>query len=180
MVNVMSQDESVDLGFSTFFTSQFDPSDRIVTYEWTPPDGLECTDCPDPEVFGVGDITYTLTITDQDGCMASDQLTLFTVLNRNFHAPNVLSLSSVDGNDEFKIITNPATDIIEEVSVFDRYGGRLYHRTNVVFDLNDGQGWFGTGSNNQFVNPGVYVWIARIRFVDGVTIPFQGTITVLN
>lgn len=179
-VEVASQDESVDLGFATFFSSQFDPSDRIVTYEWSPPDGLECTDCPDPEVFGVGDITYTLTITDQDGCMASDMLTLFTVLNRNFHAPNVLSLSSVAGNNEFKIITNPATDIIEEVSVFDRYGGRLYHRTNLLFDLNDDQGWFGEGPNNEFVDPGVFVWAAKIRFVDGVTIPFTGTITVLN
>ena len=180
MVDVMSQDESVDLGFSTFFTSEFDPSDRIVTYEWTPPDGLECTDCPDPEVFGLGDITYTLTITDQDGCMASDQVSLFTVLNSNFHAPNVMSLSSVDGNDEFKIITNPATDIIEEISVFDRYGGRLYHRTNIVFDMNDEQGWFGLGPSGQFVDPGVYVWAARIRFVDNEAITFTGTITVLN
>ncbi len=180
IVEVASQDESVDLGFSTFFTSDFDPSDRIVTYEWTPPDGLECTDCPDPEVFGVGDITYTLTITDQDGCMASDQVTLLTVLNRNFHAPNVLSRTSVNGNDEFKIITNPATDIIEEISIYDRYGGRLYNRTNIVFDLNDEQGWFGLGPNGQFVNPGVYVWAARIRFVDNEVITYTGTITVLN
>ncbi len=179
-VEITSQDDSVDLGFSTFFSSDFGPPDRIVTYEWTPPDGLECTDCPDPEVFGLGDITYTLTITDQDGCMASDQITLFTVLNRNLHAPNVMSLSSVDGNDEFKIITNPATDIIEEISVFDRYGGRLYHRTNIVFDLNDEQGWFGLGPNGQFVDPGVYVWAARIRFVDNEAITFTGTITVLN
>jgi len=46
--------------------------------------------------------------------------------------------------------------------------------------LNDEQGWFGLGPNGQFVNPGVYVWAARIRFVDNEVITYTGTITVLN
>ncbi len=179
-VDVSTQEDTVDLGFSTFFSSTYAPTDRFVIYEWSPPNGLLCTDCPNPEIFGVGDITYTLTITDEDGCMASDQVTLFTNLNRNFYAPNIMSLSSVSGNDEFKIITNPATEIIEEVSVFDRWGGRLYHATDIIYDLNDGLGWKGEASTTQFVNPGVYIWMARIRFIDGEVIPFKGTITVIN
>ena len=180
VVVASTAEDTVDLGFSTFFSSEYGPLDRMVTYEWSPPDGLECTDCPDPEVFGLGDFIYTLTITDQDGCQAMDQVSLFTNLNRNFYAPNILSLSSVNGNDEFKIITNPGTEIIEEVSVFDRWGGRLYHATDIVYDLNDDLGWRGEAANNQIVNPGVYVWMARIRFVDGVSIPYKGTITVLK
>ncbi len=170
-------EDTVALGFSTDFFSFFGPDDRIVSYEWSPDNGaLSCTDCPDPEVRGLGTTTYTLKITDQDGCMTERTLTLFTSENRPYYAPNALSELSLSGNDQFKIITNVATDIIEYVVIFDRWGGEMYRAENIVYD-DSTDGWDGY-VNGQKVNPGVFVWIAKIRFVDGKSFTFTGDITV--
>lgn len=178
-LDIGTQEDTVKLGFSTQFFSSFGPADRVISYEWSPPDGLECIDCPDPEVFGLGTTTYTLTIVDQDGCETSEQLTLYTNEARPIYAPNIMSLSSLNGNDQFKVITNPATEILEQVSIYDRWGGELYRRENFLFDENE-DGWMGEGPNGQLVNPGVYVWMAKVRFVDGEVFTFKGDITVIK
>ena len=90
-----------------------------------------------------------------------------------------MSLSSLNGNDQFKVITNPATEILEQVSIYDRWGGELYRREDFLFDDNE-DGWMGEGPNGQLVNPGVYVWLAKIRFVDGEVFTFKGDITVVK
>lgn len=47
-----------------------------VRYEWSPPEGLSCTDCPSPVVRVDDTKTYTLTVYDDNGCTATDQVTV--------------------------------------------------------------------------------------------------------
>lgn len=49
------------------------------TYAWTPNDGtLSCTDCPNPSIEPMGDATYTVLVTDANGC--TDQATVNVTL----------------------------------------------------------------------------------------------------
>ena len=41
------------------------------------------------------------------------------------------------------------------------------------------RGWDGK-FNGKEVNPGVYTWYAKVHFIDNVTLPFAGDITVLR
>ena len=41
------------------------------TYEWTPTEFLSCSDCPNPTVTATESITYTLTATTEDSCVAT-------------------------------------------------------------------------------------------------------------
>ena len=60
LIVTVSEDDSVDLGFSLQLNSAFAPDDRIVTYDWGPAAGLSCTDCPSPNATPPGTTTYIL------------------------------------------------------------------------------------------------------------------------
>lgn len=170
--------DSLELGQTAIFSATSGPAGRDFTYLWTPDIGLSCNDCPDPTVTSSGSRTYTLTATDEDGCMISADINLISALVRNFYAPNALSVSSTLGNDQFKIITGVSALNIEEVNVYDRWGGILYHAEDIIYS-DEVDGWDGT-VNGEPVNAGAYAWSASIRYVDDVVLYFAGTITVIR
>ena len=57
------------------WTITFEPLYQIF-YEWTPTDGLSCTDCPDPMASPDQTTTYTLTAWDSYGCAVYDSTTI--------------------------------------------------------------------------------------------------------
>ncbi len=60
-----------------------------VSYTWTPPAGLSCTNCAAPVASPAGTTTYTVTGTGANGCSATSQVTI-TV--------NALAASSLDSS----------------------------------------------------------------------------------
>ena len=182
VVTTSSLEDLVELGQGTEIMSSFTPSDRPVIYTWTPPDGLSCSDCPNPSVIPPGTTTYTLTVTDEDGCIGSDDITIGAEGSKTILAPNIISLSAGDvANTTFEVTGNDAVEIVETLVVFDRWGGQLYKQDNI--NIRDGSfvGWNGRRANTgTTVNPGVYVWLAQVRFIDGDVINFSGDITVVD
>ena len=176
----VSEDDSVTLGFSIDLSSTYQPPERIVTYEWGPQAGLSCTDCPNPTATPPGSTTYVLTITDQDGCTATDAVNLFTPLIRPVESANVISLSSVNPENQFLWISaNIAVVGVNRYRVYDRFGNVIYKVDNVAFSDDAFQGWDGR-VNGVAVNPGVYVWMAELTFVDNVTLTYHGDVTVIK
>ncbi|MEM7106015.1 MAG: proprotein convertase P-domain-containing protein, partial [Bacteroidota bacterium] len=51
------------------------------TFSWSPSIGLSCDDCPMPEAFPTSTTTYTVTATDNNGCMGMEDVTV-TVTNQ--------------------------------------------------------------------------------------------------
>lgn len=45
-------------------------------FEWLPTDGLSCTDCADPVATPSATTTYFVTVTDTNGCSATDSMTV--------------------------------------------------------------------------------------------------------
>jgi hypothetical protein len=170
--------DSVALGASTSLSSSYTPSDRIIMYQWSPPNGLSCINCPDPDVIPPGTTTYTLTITDQDGCMTDADITIFTDNNKPFYAPNAIMRGSLR-NSRFKIFSNISVGNVEYVGVYDRWGGKIYEETNVDINSSNYRGWDGT-FNGTDVNPGVYVWVAKVQFIDGEIRVFSGDISLFD
>ena len=177
---IVSDDDSVDLGFSIQLNSMFGPDDRVISYEWGPSRGLSCSDCPDPLATPPGTTTYVLTITDQDGCTATDEVILSTALIRPIEVPNIISLNPINSENSFLWISgNEAVQSIKRFRVYDRWGNLMYQVSDVPLNEATFQGWDGTFKGNK-VNNGVYVWMAEITFVDDVTLPYHGDITVIQ
>jgi hypothetical protein len=178
-------DISIELGYSGQLNANYTPMNPGDIIEWSPPDGLSCIDCLNPEVTAPGTTTYTLTVTDENGCTGQDAITVRTEIVRELYFPNVITPDTGDANSIFSIGLGPQAELIEEFCVFDRWGNIIFICQDI--EPNDTtKGWdgrFGRCGDIQFtdvVNPGVYVWTARIRFIDDEVITYANDVTVLK
>jgi hypothetical protein len=64
--------------------------------------------------------------------------------------------------------------------VYDRWGELLFSRDNFL-PSNDSaaDGWDGK-NNGDFVNPGVFVYIIEVKFLDGEVLLYRGDVTVIR
>jgi len=186
-------DLEVELGFQDTINTTVSPLSTDFTYMWSPEDGLDCEnsdliDCADPIVVSPGTTTYTVTITDENGCTATDQLEVRTNITRPFYAPTAITPNTQDIESTFILGFGRQASQVEELCIFDRWGNQVYLDRDIELDDNREtvRGWngrFGAGvgrSSGASVNPGVYVWFARVRFIDDVVLSFAGDITVIK
>ena len=59
------------------------------------------------------------------------------------------------------------------MTIFDRIGEMVYSSDNIE------EGWDGTFKNKD-LNPDVFVWMAEVLFIDGVTEIFSGDVTLVR
>ena len=122
---------TVDLGPDRFLLEggqiTFDPAVTAInpTYLWTPNQYFLSTNTIlNAIVKGVEDITYTLEVTGEAGCKASDQV--FIKVLKAPKIPNIFSPNGDGIHDKWII------DYLESypgctVEIFNRYGQRIYH-----------------------------------------------------
>lgn len=173
-------DVTVDLGVTTQLDGSYSPVNGAELIEWIINQGLDCIDCLDPTALAPGTTTYVLQITDANGCIVTDSVTVRTEVdfNRPIFSPNIM-WSGIEGdNGRFMVGTGPAADLIEEIQIYDRWGNFIWKGTDLV--PNDfSQGWDGT-FNGEFVNPAVFAWVARVHYLDDVVINYSGDLTVVR
>lgn len=116
-------------------------------YYWTPPSGLSCTDCPNPIVLPNSTTTYTLHITDENGCPYTDTVTVY--VPSAIYVPNAFTPNYDGMNDDFK----------PEVLGIVRYDFYIFNRWGEVIFHSDvpGEGWDGFYQGKK-ARQGVYVW----------------------
>jgi gliding motility-associated-like protein len=120
-----------------------------VTYLWTPPTGLNNPSIPFVSASPTDDITYTLTVTTDKGCQASDQV--FVKVLKAPVIPNIFSPNGDGVHDRWEIAyleSYPGCT----VDIYNRYGQLIYH--SVGYD----KPWDGTINGKQ-VPIGTYYYI---------------------
>ena len=176
IVNV-GPDQTIDLGFSANINSIFSPFGAI-SYEWTPADGLSCTECPNPVASPVNTTTYTLTITDESGCTTTDEITIEVVKNRPIYIPNAFSPNFDGNNDFFTVYSGPAAANIQAIRIFNRWGALVFEAQDIP--LNEPTlGWDGTFKGKQ-AQTGVYAFYTYVEFIDGEVILYEGDLTIVK
>lgn len=171
-------DTTLELGFSVFISTTTFPTGRPVEYQWTPPFGLNCSDCAEPYAQAIQNQLYVIKITDEDGCMALDTVMIRVNKDRPIYAPNVFAPDKPGLNDHFTLFGGPAAQSILLLRVYDRWGALVFEGRDL--DLGElSQGWDGSFRGDP-VNNGVFTWYALVRFVDEVEIPYEGDVTVIR
>jgi gliding motility-associated-like protein len=171
-------DTTITLGETTQLSASFSPPDRNVSVTWVVDDSLSCTNCLDPVSKTPGTTTYIIQVEDSNGCTAFDTVTINVDVVRRVYAPNVFSPNEDGNNDVFALFGGPEVIGVDELRVFDRWGNLIYEN----FDLpvnNPTAGWDGT-FGDQLLNPAVFTWVAQVRFLDRVVLPFSGDITLVR
>lgn len=171
-------DRLIILGFDTLIraVSNYFP----VTYAWTPMDSLNCLnpDCSLVQVDPTSTTTYQVLVTNENGCTATDEVIIRVIKDRPYFVPNVFSPNNDGTNDGFTIFGGPGLELIEKLQVFSRWG-ELVFETNNILPNNESAGWDGK-FNGEPVNPGVFVYLAQLRFVDEEILEVKGDVTVIR
>ena len=140
---------------------------------WSPPNGLSCTDCANPSVVAGMVGSYTVTLTDANGCSRSLSVAIDVTADKEIFVPSAFS-PDVDGiNDLLQPYgSGIGVDRVDSFQVWDRWGNLIWEQAD--FSLNDPAiGWDGT-RNGQKLDPGVYIYVLNIRFLDGSHALYKG------
>ncbi len=154
----------------------------LSSLEWGNQDVL----CPDGNCLTLNvkpenTTTYRVTVIDENGCLAEDNIVVRVRKDRNVYIPNVFNPNSDVGNNVFQLYTGRGVTMVEEFIVVDRWG-EIVFRIPEAFDPSLGAtnwGWDGT-LNKKNMNPGVYVYYAKVRFLDNEVIEYAGDVTLLK
>ena len=106
------------------------------TYDWQPTTGLSCSTCPNPVASPTITTTYSVTVTDTEGC-AKILVFRIIVLDENIVVPNVITPNS-DGKDDYFVISGLEYYPNPNLTIFDRWGKKIYNSTNYKNDWNGG------------------------------------------
>ncbi|MEM7572472.1 MAG: PKD domain-containing protein [Bacteroidota bacterium] len=120
-----------------------------------------------------------LTVVDELGCRATDNLTIIVRKGRPVFIPTGISPNGDNSNDVLLIYAdNDQVEEIESFLVFNRWGESIFE--NYDFLPNDPvEGWDGT-HRGQTLNPAVFVYVAVIRFTDGEVLTYSGDVTLVR
>ena len=105
-------------------------------------------------------------------------MSIFVNKPRNIFIPNAFSPNGDGFNDLFFPFGDKSAELVTYFKIFDRWGELVYETKNV--NLNDSTaGWDGR-MGGKAMNPGVFVYIIEIQFIDGVVKLFKGDVTILK
>ena len=133
---------------------------------WSPETGLDCSDCLSPIVMINTSTIYQIEIKDIFGCYSTASIDISIIDELPVYAPNAFSPNGDGNNDVFTIFGNlESVKEIERLVIFDRFGSEVFE--NFGFPPNDlSYGWSGE-MNGRRLNPGVFLFSAKLEFHDG-------------
>jgi len=150
---------------------------NVVSWQWSPAAGLSCSDCENPWAKPLNSSSYTLVVTDNNDCEATARVQVLVNRRRNLYAPNVFSPND-DGENDYFMLFGKGVQEIQSLQIYDRWGSQLFIGEH--FAANDEQaGWDGQYRGSAMA-PAVFVWWAKVVFVDGAVEVFYGDVTLVR
>lgn len=171
-------DIEVELGESSTLNGSYIPGTGAGTPLWSPKDSIEDVNSFVTDILPLKDKTYTLTVTDENGCTGSDQVAVRVKIVRSVFGPNVIQSGNQGINGLFKLEGGRSVKSVSRLEVYDRWGNMLYQGRDMDI-RNFDEGW-KADFNGKKVNPGVYTWIAIVKFIDDAEIAYSGDVTVVE
>lgn len=151
---------------------------NIDTYAWTPSATLSCSDCAIPFANPQFTTTYNIAVTDQNGCTATERVTVNVVCNEeNYFIPNTFSPNGDGMNDVF-YPRGKGLYTIRSMRVFNRWGELVYEKKD--FSSNDpATGWNGYYKGKP-AGKDAYVYIAEIVCENAQIVVLKGNVTLIR
>ncbi|MGB1216836.1 MAG: gliding motility-associated C-terminal domain-containing protein, partial [Saprospiraceae bacterium] len=180
LVNAFPLDTIISLGESVDLNAI--PNQDNTTIAWTPSDSLylSCSDCPNPTASPVETTLYDIVVTDTiNGCQTTAQIVIRVDKDRNVFIPNAFSPNTDGYNDFVTVYGDQSVASINYFRVFDRWGELVYENSNFPPNAPLNHGWDGRFKGKR-MNPGVFVYVTEVLFIDGRTKVYKGDITLVD
>lgn len=171
-------DLTIELGDSIKLIAQATLDEADLNINWWPLNFLSCSNCLQTGLKPLTTTRYEIEVMDENGCSARDEI-LVTVKNRRgIFIPNSFSPNHDGTNDLFIIYGDESVWKVHNFKIFSRWGGLIFNQKD--FSPNDPAfGWNGR-AENQNMDPGVYVYVAEIEFIDGEIFQYAGDVTLVK
>ncbi|KAA2240479.1 PKD domain-containing protein [Chitinophaga agrisoli] len=153
-------------------------SPDITQWEWMPGNGIDCPHCP----FTQADVrqpgSYTIKVTNVDGCTNSDLVDIHLVCDRNeVYIPNAFSPNG-DGQNDIFYPRGKGVNFIKSFRIFNRWGLEVFKRENInIEDIS--AGWNGA-YKNQPQPAEVYIYVIEARCDSNEMFELKGNVTLLR
>ncbi|MBK6950090.1 MAG: gliding motility-associated C-terminal domain-containing protein [Haliscomenobacter sp.] len=149
---------------------QLDAGSGADAYQWTPTEGLSCTDCPDPVLQPQAGATYCVAAT-KDGCSAEACIEVAVSDECPVFVPNAFSPNGDQVNDLFCPYSNCLPEFTLEV--YSRWGALLFAGTGSEACWDGKQG-------GQDQNSGAYVYKIEGTTLNGKKVVLAGEFSLLR
>jgi gliding motility-associated-like protein len=149
-----------------------------LNFAWSPPEGLSCDDCLAPTAQPLQTTRYTLTATNENGCRAQGQVTIYVRFDQNVYIPNAFSPNADGRNDLFYVFGDKSVRNIRRLQVFDRWGELVYEGRNLT--PNQPQGAWDGNFRGQPLQSAVFAYVAEVEFINERMEVFKGAVHLLR
>ena len=117
-------------------------------------------------------------VTNEAGCFALYEVKVSVEKNYQVYIPNAFSPNRDGLNDELVVYANETVDQIRTFDVFDRWGNHIYSKQDV--SANDPSVSWDGSYRGQALQPGLFVYVTEIEYIDGVVEKKQGEILLVK
>lgn len=122
--------------------------------------------------------TYSVTVTDANGCTGTDAITISADCANDLWIPNAFTPNNDGVNDVYYVRGNPRNTTIERFIIYNRWGLKVFEANNILpDDIN--KGWNGKFKDEDAPFE-VYGYEVVARFNDGTKKTLKGNVTLLK
>ncbi len=176
-------------GMETQLIANAVSTQNIIHYIWSPLtvdsgnvfDFTNCsdsTDCSSPYVKPPYTTTFTVQVENSDSCVATDTITIYVQNQPVAFIPTAFTPNNDGLNDKFTFAVLGAQNI--EVSIFDRWGQRVYYNANQADGMGTTDAWDGTINGGKQCPNDTYIYQMKVTYFDGTTKDIAGTVTIMR
>jgi hypothetical protein len=169
---------SIPLGDTAKITANISvPLSAIDTIYWTPLMDSLHVGTPYQEFVPFTSQKITIRVVDTAGCATSDRVQVIFKQMRDVYIPNIIK-PDADNNNVLTVFGGKEVDNVESLQVYDRWGEKIYE----AFDFppnSQSVHWDGKYKGS-VAAPGVYIYYAVVRFINGEKLLFKGDVTILR
>jgi gliding motility-associated-like protein len=148
----------------------------ISSYLWTPKESLSDYTVRTPVATPYSTTGYKLVVESVDGCKAEGNIKV--IVSSEIAIPSAFTPNGDGKNDVFYILGGPAGSLVKSLTIFDRWGNKLFQVKDVPPNVKS-YGWNGS-YKGMTSSPGAYPYIAEITFADGSRKDFKGTVVLIR
>jgi gliding motility-associated-like protein len=155
-------------------------SQGITNYNWTPAQGLSCSDCPQPVAAPKFSTKYTVTATDEKGCHNTGNVHVSVVCPTvNVFVPNTFSPNG-DGKNDILYVRGKGIERVKSLRVFNRWGEIVFEKREIPANIESVQyGWDGKNKGAP-PHPDVYIYQAEVYCANGDILRFEGNVALIQ
>ena len=150
-------------------------TDTAFTIAWSPSNSLNNAAIYNPYASPTATTTYTVTISNADGCSKTATVTIYVISNKcppeSVFVPNTFTPNEDGKNDKLFVRGTNISDLY--FAVYNRWG-------QLVFETNDiNKGWDGI-YNGMKADPAVFAWYLKAKCYSGQEIKRKGNTTLIR